>query len=86
MFAEKRMHVRKRVFMGATVEFSNRLSTMSCLVRNLSDGGAMIACDDTAALPGAITLAVPQRGERREARIVWRRRDAVGLAFHGGPA
>lgn len=81
MISEKRLHVRQRTFLGATVEFTSRSSTMNCMVRNISAGGAMIACHNSAALPGLITLAVPQKGGRWQARVVWRQLDTAGVAF-----
>lgn len=78
---DKRHSQRKKTLLGAWAEFGSHDSTMTCIVRNLSEGGAMIRLDNAVALPGEITLAIPQQGLRRKARVAWRRIDAAGLAF-----
>ena len=80
MMQEKRKSPRKKTFLGGTLEFSGT-STMSCLVRNLSAAGARVEFHNTSAMSCRLTLVIPQKDMRQEARIIWRNFGAAGVEF-----
>ena len=56
-------------------------SQLDCLVRNLSDRGALISVSHTKYLPNEIGLTIPDLNFDRRARIVWRRAHSIGVTF-----
>lgn len=78
---ERRKHHRGRVLFGAALDFNHHQSVLDCVVKNVSEGGAKIACAGSALLPENVRLTIRHRGETFFARTVWQRRDEAGLVF-----
>jgi hypothetical protein len=78
---ERRQFLRNRVYYGGMVAFNARNSTLACVVRNFSNHGARIEFENSAALPDRVDFEIERRGLSRPARLVWRDRNAAGLAF-----
>jgi hypothetical protein len=78
---ERRKLARNRTFLGGVIAFNRRSSTMNCLVRNLSVGGAKISFTNTATVPDKFDLTIKQKGRALLARIVWRKADEAGIVF-----
>jgi len=78
---DRRQKVRDRVYYGGVIAFNARNSTMDCVVDNFSLHGAKVELNNTALMPDEIDFTIPRKGYSCLARIVWRRADAVGLAF-----
>ena len=78
---ERRQHPRQRVYYGGMVAFNMRKSTLECVVRNFSQFGARIEFDNAALIPDEVDFNIEHRGLSCLARLVWRDRDAAGLAF-----
>ncbi|RYC33715.1 hypothetical protein D3273_00210 [Lichenibacterium minor] len=76
---ERRKHHRGRDFACGTIVDGQRNATYDCVLRNLSDGGALLLVDEPSRAPVELKLAV--RGGMRAARIVWRSETEVGIAF-----
>jgi hypothetical protein len=88
---DRRQSARDRVIFGGVAEINERGSTMDCVVRNISEGGACVAFDETAKLPEEMRLTIARKGRSFFARMIWRQADRVGLAFRtmtasGAPA
>lgn len=77
---DKRKSERKRTLLGAVIEYAGT-STMNCVIRNLSQGGARLELDGAPFVPHAMMLSIPQRGIRRSASVVWQTREAAGIQF-----
>lgn len=82
---ERRREFRGRVYYGGRLAFNDRQSTLDCIVRNFSQAGARVDVNEAAILPDELDLAIERRSVAFLARIVWRRRHEIGLAF-GNPA
>jgi hypothetical protein len=76
-----RANERIRAFLRAQIIFNNRMSTIDCIIKNISPAGAKIALNDTLAVPTEFDLYIPQKGRTHHARLVWRDRDAIGVSF-----
>lgn len=64
----------------ASIDLGDGSGRLNCVVRNLSNGGARIACIET--LPDEFILRLtPGRGRPRSCRVAWRRGDEVGVQF-----
>ncbi|MGH6818753.1 MAG: PilZ domain-containing protein [Methylovirgula sp.] len=72
---------RIRAFLRAQIIFNNRMSTIDCIVKNISPTGARIALNDALTVPTEFELYIPQRGRSHHARLVWRDKDAIGVDF-----
>jgi hypothetical protein len=84
---ERREFQRGRTYLGGRLAFNNQYCTIDCLVRNMSQNGAKLVFQGTVLLPGEFELTLPQKGESRRARIVWRGEGEAGVTFlqAGGP-
>lgn len=78
---ERRDVERRRVLLGGLIETAAFLPEIACTIRNVSLTGARIRIAEGSILPERVVLRVPIRGECRDARVVWRVGDAVGLHF-----
>lgn len=78
---ERRKHHRGRVLFGAALDFNRHQSVLDCVIKNLSEGGAKIACAGGAPIPGRVRLTIRHRGETFFAQTVWQRHGEAGLVF-----
>ncbi len=78
------MHERKfprlKAFLGAKIIFNDGRSSFDGLVKELSEGGAMIRTESAMAVPESFTLELSD-GRRFECDIRWRRINAIGVEF-----
>lgn len=77
----RRAAPRRRTLMGCSLRFAARTGTMSCVVRNLSANGAMLAMENPLWLPDSFEVDIPHQNLRLAAKVVWRAPDAMGVAF-----
>jgi len=78
---ERRQHPRNRVYYGGMVAFNARNSTLACIVRNFSKCGAKIEFENSTMLPDRVDFEIERRGLSCRAHLIWRDRNAAGLAF-----
>jgi hypothetical protein len=78
---ERRDFQRRRTLLGGRIAFNHCYSTLDCVVRNMSQNGAMLVFEDSITVPNEFDLMIPQKGESRRARIVWRQENETGVAF-----
>ncbi len=72
---------RLRSFLRAQIVFNNRMSTIDCIIKNISTTGAKIALNETLTVPTEFDVYIPQKGRGHHARLVWRDKDAIGIEF-----
>jgi hypothetical protein len=77
----KRVSPRMRVLKGAKIVSMNFQSVVDCKVRDLSETGAKIVCGDQAAIGGAFQFLLLSDNTIRDARVIWRRGDELGIQF-----
>jgi len=78
--SERRAEVRRRTLFSGRLA-ANHLTTLDCLVRNMSSRGAHLRCRTTG-LGDSVSLEIkPAGGFRKGARIVWRRLEDCGVEF-----
>ena len=73
---------RRRVYKGAQITFDD--AQRRCIVRNLSEGGAMLDVPSTATaprIPHVIELAFDANMIRRLCHVVWREGERLGGQF-----
>jgi hypothetical protein len=76
---DQRSAARHRILRAATIEFEGR--TIPCMVRNMSDEGAMLDVASTSEIPELFTLTVRADEHRTLCRLVWRNEKRIGVAF-----
>jgi hypothetical protein len=79
---KQRAHQRSRAFLGAKIVFNDRNSTFDCVIREISEGGAMIKVENALATPDHFTLLLSD-GRRYECEVRWRRINSIGVQFLG---
>jgi hypothetical protein len=72
---------RSRTFLRASIRSGSRVSTIDCMIRNMSEKGARIALPGFDALPDHFDLVVPGRGQTFRARRAWRGKEVLGVEF-----
>ncbi len=72
---------RIRAFLRAQIIFNNRMSTIDCIIKNISPLGAKIALNDTLAVPTEFDIYIPQKGRGHHARLIWRDKESIGVEF-----
>ena len=78
---DRRKNFRGRTYLRGQIAFNNSCSTADCLVRNLSAEGAKIVFSAPMTVPNEFELTIPQKGDSRGARVVWRDEGAAGVVF-----
>jgi hypothetical protein len=78
---ERRSSRRSKSFLRGYVYVSRQRGALSCLIRDLSEKGARIIFSDNVTLPDAFELYIPQRDQTLRAKVRWRHKDEIGLAF-----
>ena len=75
-----RISARKRTLLGAKIIFNDGHSVYDCLVRNLSDTGAMIQIENPLAAPNTFNL---QLSDNRvlACEVRWRKINSMGVQF-----
>jgi hypothetical protein len=77
---ERRTTQRIRTFKGGAILFGNA-PAVECIVRNLSDKGALLTLDSTYAIPDSFTVLMRPEIRKRNCQVVWRVQDRLGVQF-----
>jgi hypothetical protein len=81
---EKRQTARLRSFKGGSIIFG-LAPTVDCIIRNLSDKGAMMAVEGADGIPDEFTLLIKPEMIKRNCRLVWRKANRIGVHFIDTP-
>lgn len=79
--ANKRNSPRLRVLKQGKIMLANNMTVIDCTLRDLSQTGAKLICADPGAIPNEFRLVLPAERTMRDAKVVWRRPDMVGVKF-----
>ncbi|RCW24691.1 PilZ domain-containing protein [Ciceribacter lividus] len=77
---DKRAEPRLRSLKGARIVFNNGFSTMDCMARNLSPGGAKLVLQSTVGIPDSFGLNF-EDGSRHNCSVRWRTATELGISF-----
>jgi PilZ domain len=72
---------RLKTFLRGTIYFNNRLSSVDCVVRDISDGGARLVVSEAAMVPESFEIYIPQKERAHLGDVKWRRGEEMGLQF-----
>ena len=76
---ERRANIRNRVLKAGTIEFDG--GAVNCMVRNMTDLGAMLDVVSAIGIPDRFTLALQTDRLRKYCRTVWWNEKRIGAAF-----
>ncbi len=77
----KRNSLRQRVLKSGKIVFAGGSFSVDCTIRNASETGARLQVPTTVAIPDRFTLVDAHGGTRREASVVWRKSNQMGVRF-----
>jgi len=77
---EQRKSVRHRVFKAGLIEFKHA-GVISCVVRNISDGGACLEVASPVGIPPDFDLFIASDGRVMPCHLVWKSETRIGVAF-----
>lgn len=81
MSEEQRQFPRMRSLLGARARYDQRRTTVDCVIRNISEHGALLVVSDAVLLPNTFELEVTQRQRSYNARVCWRSGTRIGVSF-----
>jgi hypothetical protein len=76
---ERRAIIRNRVLKAGTIEFDG--GAVNCMVRNMTELGAMLDVASSVGIPDHFTLALQTDRQRKFCRTVWWNEMRIGVAF-----
>jgi hypothetical protein len=77
---EQRTAQRRRTLKSALIAFNDEHSTVSCTVRNLSEGGAQLQVASVIGIPDAFILHLADK-RMAPCTVVWRKATELGVSF-----
>ena len=77
---------RLKTLLKARIVFNQRMTSVDCVVKNISPIGALVTVDTTLAIPNEFELEIPLRGKTYAAQMRWRDAKSIGLRFVEKPA
>jgi PilZ domain len=78
---EHRKAPRHRTYKAAHIAFVGRAATIDCVVRNLSDTGAILEVASPIGIPDAFDLVFKGDDPARPCRVTWRKETKIGVEF-----
>jgi hypothetical protein len=78
---ERRASARHKTFIKGRILFNNRLSSMDCIVRDISDTGSRLEFSENVVLPDAFELYIPHKDGHFQAQVRWRKGDNIGVSW-----
>jgi len=82
---ENRIAPRSRVLKDGKIVTGILQSVIDCCVRDISATGARLKCVHAATVPNEFKLIMPGDNMMRDARVVWRREELLGIVFTSSP-
>lgn len=78
---EHRLGRRQRVLKKGKLLLRNNLSTVDCVIRDMSETGARIICGDPLSVPSEFRFMAVGDSVTRGAKVKWRRGNDFGIEF-----
>lgn len=75
----QRIVPRRRIFKAGSIESGG--GVIDCTVRNLSETGAALEVLSPLYIPDRFTLAIRTDELKRACRVIWRKKNRIGIAF-----
>jgi len=76
----KRKEPRRAVYRHGRLTIAGGVK-IDCIIVDVSEIGARVELDGASSLPEIVLLSTVMTGEKKRARVVWRRENTAGLSF-----
>lgn len=76
---EPRRSLRHRVLKSGSIRFGD--ASISCVLRNISEGGVALDVSSQVAVPDHFTLIIHAENKVRSCAVVWRSERRLGVTF-----
>ena len=87
---DRRASPRSKSFLQGRIYFNNRLSSVDCIIRDITETGARLKFGEPITVPETFELNIPNKQETLRAHLVWHHGTEIGIAFdidrQAGPA
>jgi len=78
---DQRRNSRVRAFQRGIVGLIDGDEKIPCLIRNMSQGGALLSLSNAHSLPSEFVLSIPTRGQIYRSKTAWRSMTEAGIEF-----
>ena len=78
---DKRAAPRPRALKAAKIVSMDNKTAIDCVVRNQSETGAQLSTEQAISVPNEFQYYLASEDTVRDAAVVWRRGDRIGVAF-----
>jgi len=78
---DQRRNSRVRAFQRGIVGLIDGDEKIPCLIRNMSQGGALLSLSNAHSLPSEFVLSIPTRGQIYRSKTAWRSMTEAGVEF-----
>ena len=78
---EPRSSVRKKLFLRGFIRTPKSNSSIDCMVRDLSEGGAKLRFKCTPLITDVFELHIPTKGAVLQSKLVWMNNCEAGVSF-----
>jgi len=79
--SERRRAGRHRALLAGKLANEDATTTIDCVIRNISDTGAMIETTTPHLIPSRLHLVQIKEGTAWDVEVIWRRGNRIGLAL-----
>ena len=79
--AERRRAGRNRALLAGKLANEDATTTLDCVIRNISDTGAMIETTTPHLIPNQLHLVQIKEGVAWDVEVIWRRGNRIGLTL-----
>lgn len=79
--ADRRRAGRQRALLAGKLANADATTTIDCVIRNISDTGAMIETSTPQLIPSRLHLVQIKEGVAWDVEVIWRRGNRIGLAL-----
>ena len=80
---ERRRSQRQRALLTGKLATEGASITIDCVIRNLSDSGALVETSSPHLIPKELHLVHVREGVAWDAKVIWRRGNRLGLELQG---
>jgi len=79
---EARKHQRLPAYLGARIHFEHKASTFDCLIKNISDKGALIAIEGVWDIPETFHLYIAKFDKSYSCHAKWKTGNKLGVSYN----
>lgn len=79
----RRTDRRLRTLKGGRIVYNGGFMAVDCMVKNISEGGALLETDQAYVVPSDFVLHINPERDGRPCHVAWREGNRLGVTFTG---